>query len=172
MKNHQTSQKAIERADRWYQNALRALEDKRWDDVVYSYEMAVEQALKGILILYGIEYPKKHDISASYITLKEADVPSFFKEKIYLHVKNLIYLVEKRGIAAYGYVENISIEDFKADALEFKDIVKEIIHDCKRLLHSYLEEKNDDYGDISRPEQENDINNEKNSNKSDHIDSE
>jgi len=64
MKNLETSQGALKRAERCYQSAIQAFEDKRWDDVMYSCQMSVEQALKAILILYGIEYPKIHDISS------------------------------------------------------------------------------------------------------------
>jgi HEPN domain-containing protein len=44
--------------------------------------MAVEQALKSILILYGIEYPKKHDISNIYLSLKNKNIPEFFSKSI------------------------------------------------------------------------------------------
>jgi len=107
MKNYETANEALKRARRWYQGSIRALEDQRWDDVVYSYEMAVEQALKAILILYGIEYPKKHDISNIYLSLKNKKVPEFFSKNIDNHAKILNILVKKRGPAAYGYVEGI-----------------------------------------------------------------
>ncbi len=108
MNNLEISQKAIKRAERWYQSAIRGFEDEKWDDVIYSYEMAVEQALKAVLILYCIEYPKQHDISNIYLTLKEHDVPKWFLEKIKIHSKFLLDLVKKRSIAAYGYVDGIT----------------------------------------------------------------
>jgi HEPN domain-containing protein len=70
MKNNEITRKVLKRAERWYQGGIRAYEDKRWDDVIYSYEMAVERTMKAILILYGIEYPKKHDISNIYLELR------------------------------------------------------------------------------------------------------
>jgi len=33
---------ALRRSARWLRSASRALEDERWDDVVYSSQMAVE----------------------------------------------------------------------------------------------------------------------------------
>ena len=75
MNNLEISQKAIKRAERWYQSSIRGFEDRRWDDVVYAYAMSLEQALKAIMILYGIEYPKKHDISKEYKNLKNQDIP-------------------------------------------------------------------------------------------------
>ncbi|TXT59213.1 MAG: HEPN domain protein [Promethearchaeota archaeon] len=139
MKNFETTKKALNRARRWYQGAIRAFEDERWDDVVYSYEMAVEQALKGILILYGIEYPKKHDISGLLLILEEMDVPDFFSKKIDKYAQILNILVKKRGPAAYGYVEGIKKEEFKEDAINLRSNVEEILDNCERLFDQFID---------------------------------
>jgi len=137
MKNYETANEALKRARRWYQGSIRALEDQRWDDVVYSYEMAVEQALKAILILYGIEYPKKHDISNIYLSLKNKKVPEFFSKNIDNHAKILNILVKKRGPAAYGYVEGINKNEFMKDAKNLKQDVENILNECEQLLHEF-----------------------------------
>ncbi|MBA7512929.1 hypothetical protein ES705_04938 [subsurface metagenome] len=134
MNNLETSQKAIDRAFRWYQGAIRAYEDERWDDSIYTFQMSVEQSLKGILILYGIEYPKKHDISNVYILLKEKDVPEWFKNKINSQIKILKNLIKLKGISAYGYIDGITKEHFKDDAIKFKKPVEDIITTCKALI--------------------------------------
>lgn len=137
MKNYETTNEALKRARRWYQGSIRALEDERWDDVVYSYEMAVEQALKAILILYGIEYPKKHDISNIYLSLKNKKVPELFSKNIDNHAKILNILVKKRGPAAYGYVEGINKNEFMKDAKNLKQDVENILNECEQLLHEF-----------------------------------
>lgn len=137
MKNYETTNEALKRARRWYQGSIRALEDERWDDVVYSYEMAVEQALKAILILYGIEYPKKHDISNIYLSLKNKKVPEFFSKNIDNHAKILNILVKKKGPAAYGYVEGINKNEFMEDAKNLKQDVENILNECEQLLHEF-----------------------------------
>ena len=134
MKNYETANEALKRARRWYQGSIRAIEDQRWDDVVYSYEMAVEQALKAILILYGIEYPKKHDISNIYLSLKNKKVPEFFSKNVDNHAKILNILVKKRGPAAYGYVEGINKNEFMEDAKNLKQDVENILNECEQLL--------------------------------------
>jgi len=53
MNNLKVAKEALKRGLQWKQGADRALEDKRWNDVIYSYQMSVEQVLKGILILLG-----------------------------------------------------------------------------------------------------------------------
>jgi len=137
MKNSEITKEALERARRWYQGAIRALEDQRWDDVVYSYEMAVEQSLKAILILYGIEYPKKHDISNIYLSLKNKNLPEFFSKNIDNHAKILNLLVKKRGPAAYGYVEGIDKTKFMKDAKNLKQDVENILNECEQLLKEF-----------------------------------
>ncbi|MBA7651644.1 hypothetical protein ES703_59463 [subsurface metagenome] len=96
--------------------------------------MAVEQALKAILILYGIEYPKKHDISNIYLSLKNKKVPEFFSENKDNHAKILNILVKKRGPAAYGYVEGINKNEFMKDAKNLKQDVENILNECEQLL--------------------------------------
>lgn len=96
--------------------------------------MAVEQALKAILILYGIEYPKKHDISNIYLSLKNKKVPEFFSKNIDNHAKILNILVKKRGPAAYGYVEGINKNEFMEDAKNLKQDVENILNECEQLL--------------------------------------
>ena len=137
MKNLETSQGALKRAERWYQSAIRAFEDERWDDVMYSCQMSVEQALKAILILYGVEYPKIHDISSIYINIKTKDLPRWFSSKMEFHASILEELNEKRGPSAYGYIEGMIKDDFKEDAFYFKDPVNEIINDCKKLIEDF-----------------------------------
>ena len=139
MNNLTTAQAALSRAKRWHQSARRGFEDERWDDVIYSYQMAVEQSLKAVLILFGMEYPKKHDISGVYLTLKMQDIPKWFLDKIKLHARILKMLVSKRGSSAYGYVDGITKDNFKDDAIQNKDLVKEIIKDCEELISEFSE---------------------------------
>ena len=134
MNNLETSQGAMKRGSSWYQGAIRAFEDERWDDVIYSFQMSVEQALKAILILFGIEYPKKHDVSKIYLSLKKHSIPKWFLEKIDFHAHILEDLIKIRGIAAYGYVKGITKDHFKDDASKYKEPVKEIIDDCNKLI--------------------------------------
>lgn len=134
MNNLEISQEALKRAKNWYQSAIRGFEDKRWNDVIYSCQMSAEQALKAILILFCIEYPKKHDVSNVYLNLKKQSIPKWFLDKINYHSKILRELVKKRGFSSYGYIDGMTNEDFKEDALKYKEPVKRIINDCEKLV--------------------------------------
>ena len=139
MKNLMVAQESLKRGEQWQQNAIRAYEDERWNDVVFSYEMAVEQALKAILILFGIEYPKIHNISKFYMSINKNNIPKWFVNNMDLHAKTLKELIKLRGIAAYGYVEGLTKDDFKEDANKFKDSVIKVIDDCKNLIKAFSE---------------------------------
>ncbi len=141
MNNFETSKGAIERASRWYQGAIRAYEDERWDDVIYSYQMSVEQALKAILILYGIEYPRKHDISKVYINLEKKDIPKWFIDKIDFQMDVLKDLISLRGVSAHGYVDGITKDYFINDASQFKEPVKKVIEECIKLIDEFLKKQ-------------------------------
>lgn len=117
--------------------AIEAFENERWNDAVYLFQMAIEQATKAILILYGIEYPRRHDISEHYKILKQQNIPKWFIKKIDYHADKLKELASLRGIAAYGYVDGYKAEDFKTDAMEYKEPVKEIIDDCDKLINEF-----------------------------------
>ena len=134
MNNIEVANGGLKRGKKWQQNASRAFEDKRWNDVVFSYEMAVEQSLKAILILFGIEYPKIHNISKLYLSINKTGIPKWFVDNMEVHAETLKDLVILRNKAAYGYVNGLTKEDFKEDAIEFKASVSKIMNDCEKLI--------------------------------------
>lgn len=140
MNNIKISKEALIRGEQWYQGAIRAFEDERWNDVVYSYEMAVEQVLKAILILFGREYPKIHDIRKFYLNINVKDFPKWFIDKMDFHASILKELVKLRSISSYGYVDGITKDYFKEDAIKFKEDVEQIIKDCKKLIKDFSNE--------------------------------
>ncbi len=128
--------KAIARARRWLQSARRALEDERWDDVVYSSQMAVEQSSKGVLIALGIDYPREHDVSDVFIELKDRkDLPEWFRNLVSTMSKNIAELAELRGLAGYGYEKGIDVNYFKEYAPEAYSIAEKHVNTCEKLLN-------------------------------------
>ena len=53
---------ALEDARRWFDVSILAGEHGDYNIGLYSLEMSVEIALKGVLTKFGIAYPKVHDI--------------------------------------------------------------------------------------------------------------
>ena len=134
--NIELAYKALARARRWLQSAFRALEDERWDDVVYSAQMAVEQSSKGVLIALGIDYPREHDISDVFSELRNReDLPKWFRDLILDMSRSIAELAELRGLAGYGYEKGIDVDYFKDYAPEAYSIAKDHVDICEKLLN-------------------------------------
>lgn len=126
---------ALRRSARWLKGALRALEDERWDDVVYSSQMAVEQASKAVLMALGIEYPMEHDVSAVFKQISRIEnVPEWFSSTIPRLAKNISELAELRGLAGYGYEKGLDADYFKAYAPEAYEMAREHYDACAKFL--------------------------------------
>jgi len=135
MNNMELARAGIERAGRWLQGASRALEDERWDDAVYSSQMAVEQSAKAVLIALGIDFPKEHDVSIVFEDLaKRLDMPEWFRSKVPEIVKAVAELAEMRGLAGYGFEQGIGVEYFKDYAPEAFKKAREVHEACSKLL--------------------------------------
>ena len=135
MTNIDLSASALRRAKRWLKGALRALEDERWDDVVYCSQMAVEQASKAVLIALGIDYPREHDVSVAFKKISEiAGIPGWFKAILDELAENISTLAQLRGLAGYGYEEGIDADYFKDYAPEAYEKAEKHYNVCLRLL--------------------------------------
>jgi len=135
MSNIELARAGIERAGRWLQGASRALEDERWDDAVFSSQMAVEQSAKAVLIALGIDFPKEHDVSIVFEDLaKRLDMPEWFRSKVPEIVKAVAELAEMRGLAGYGFEQGIGVEYFKDYAPEASKKAREVHEACSKLL--------------------------------------
>ncbi|MBO3841801.1 MAG: HEPN domain-containing protein [Candidatus Brockarchaeota archaeon] len=126
---------AIRRSSRWLKSALRALEDGRWDDVVYSSQMAVEQASKSVLIALGIEYPREHDVSTVFKQVSRIrNIPEWFSSMIPQLAENISELAELRGLAGYGYEKGLDADYFKDYAPKAYEMARKHYEACVKLL--------------------------------------
>jgi HEPN domain-containing protein len=129
------AKKAQQRAADWVRNADVALEDKRWNDVVYSAQMAAEQSMKSILLALGVTYKRVHDISVPFRLLKNKEaVSEKFRKQIPKFAEWLIQLTQERHLAGYGFEEDLEEDHFKEYAPESLAKGKEIHNTCKEEL--------------------------------------
>lgn len=135
MKNIGIAKQGVSRAARWLQSAERAMEDERWDDVVYSSQMAVEHSAKAVLISLGIDFPKEHDVSDVFLQIQEiSNLPQWFREEIGLIADIVAELAEQRGLAGYGFEEGIDVTYFKEYAPEALEKAKRVHTLCKKFI--------------------------------------
>ncbi|MFQ6075820.1 MAG: HEPN domain-containing protein [Candidatus Bathyarchaeia archaeon] len=135
MSNVELAIAAIRRAGRWLQGAARAREDGRWDDVVYSSQMGVELSAKAVLIAFGIDFPREHDVSLVFDPLaRRADIPRWFRDQVPAMSNTIAELAELRGVAGYGLERGIGVEYFKDYAPEALEAARNTHAACLRLL--------------------------------------
>jgi HEPN domain-containing protein len=133
--NIDVAESALKRSFRWLTSAFRALEDERWDDAVYSSQMSVEQASKAVLIAFGIEYPKAHDVSFVFKQIsRKKNIPAWFLSILDELTNNISELAELRGLASYGYEEGLDANYFKDYAPKAYEMAKKHYEACAKLL--------------------------------------
>ncbi len=102
------------------------LNEKDYPDVVRESQEIVELLLKGVLILYGIEFPRMHDIGKIFNENREK-----FPEKILERLKEIVkisrLLRKDRELSFYGSEDIIPMEYYsEEDALEAIEMVDNI----------------------------------------------
>ena len=140
--NVELAQAGIARAKRWLQGAERALQDNRWDDAVYTAQMAVEQGSKAVLIALGIDYPKEHDVSDVLFPLKERkDLPTWFRDDVPPIAEVVAELAEQRGLAGYGFETGVDAEHFRSYSPEAYQRSKKALDSCSKLIDELFMKK-------------------------------
>lgn len=125
----------IARAARWLQGASRALEDKRWDDVVYNAQMAVEHSVNAVLLAFGISFPREHDVSPVLLRLKkQARFPGWFSDELERIARVVSELAEQRALAGYGFEMGVDVETFRELAPKALEEARRTHNLCKKLL--------------------------------------
>ena len=133
------AQKAMNRASDWLRSAEIALQEQRWNDVVYSGQMAAEQSMKALLIFFGISYKRVHDIRIPFgMLLNKEQVSESFGSNLSKFAEWLIQLNQERQLAGYGFEADIEEDHFKDFAPIAFQRSKEIHHDCEKELRRLL----------------------------------
>jgi HEPN domain-containing protein len=97
---------AIKDAKRWIATAAYSGESGNYDIALYSAEMALEIAMKALLIKNGVDYPKKHDVIDQFkLVVNSRGVNRQLREKSDDIVKTFSKLLDLRNMAGYNFGE-------------------------------------------------------------------
>ncbi len=138
------AEKAIETAENWIKTADIMAEKKIYNTSLYSEEMAVEIALKAVLLAIGVEPPKNHNI----IETAEKNIQSSMKiskdrkEEIIEIVRSLLpELLGNKQTSGYTFNYNIDKESLEAIALRYLESSKKAVSLCKNIVEQISEHK-------------------------------
>jgi len=98
----------LELAEAYLEDAIYSLEEAKvaynkgyYHRTVRRAQECIELCIKAILRLYGIEYPRAHEVSSMLIRIKEK-LPMWFKEHLEFIIEASTSLAMQRGPSFYG----------------------------------------------------------------------
>lgn len=127
----------LELAEAYLEDAIYSLEESKiaynkgyYHRVIRRAQECIELCIKAILRLYGMEYPRAHEVSSILIKIKEK-LPIWFREHLEFVVEVSISLAMQRGPSFYGdeYKKVPAKKLFKKE-----DALKALLH-AERVLN-------------------------------------
>ncbi|MBE5728460.1 HEPN domain-containing protein [Candidatus Parvarchaeota archaeon] len=133
------AEEAIKTAESWIKTAETMLVEKVYNTALYSEEMAVEIALKAVMLSAGIEPPKVHNIieSVESNVLSSDKVPKKYKEELKGITRSLLpELLRNRQLSGYTFNYNIDKKDLEKLAIKYLGESKKAVETCKNVVGS------------------------------------
>lgn len=127
---------AMENANMWLRTAEAAMKCDIYTTALYSMEMSVEIALKAVLMEFGINVPKVHNITStlrSVFAEKRNALPKEFAEKEESILETYSDLLELRQLVGYTFEMGSSI-DPKEKAKHYITRSKEVLSLCESAI--------------------------------------
>ncbi|MCL5888485.1 MAG: HEPN domain-containing protein [Candidatus Thermoplasmatota archaeon] len=131
------AEKAIDTAESWISTAETMAEKKIYNTCLYSEEMAVEIALKAVLIAINIEPPKIHNIIeiVEKIIVNSQKISKDKREEIREIARSLLpELLGNKQTSGYTFNYNIDSETLEAIALKYLEPSKKAVSLCKNMV--------------------------------------
>jgi HEPN domain-containing protein len=132
---------AIRTAESWIKTAETMLGEKVYNTALYSEEMAVEIALKAVMLSAGTEPPKVHNIieSVEANVLNSNNVPKKYKEELKEITRSLLpELLRNRQLSGYTFNYNINQKDLEKLAVKYLEASKKAVETCKKAVDSSI----------------------------------
>lgn len=129
----------LSRAKRCLTEAEVALNEHDYSMTVRRSQECIEMAIKGILRLSGIEFPREHDVSDVLLKTewKEIGSPSWFMDNIEKLARIMREITPKRGPAMYGFEKEMKPagEIFSSDdGIKALNEARFVFETCQRFF--------------------------------------
>ncbi|MDE1868650.1 MAG: HEPN domain-containing protein [Candidatus Micrarchaeota archaeon] len=120
---------AIKSAHEWMGIAEDAMKRQAHAKAVYCMEMAVEAAMKAVLIGVNIEVPKAHDVAgvAEISLIGNRKLQSSFSEGLNGFLETFRTLLKERTAAGYSF-------NYDEIAVKMKRLATDLFPKCKRIV--------------------------------------
>lgn len=131
------AKEAIETAESWIKTAETMIEKKVYNTALYSEEMAVEIALKAVMLSTGVEPPKVHNIMESMESgvLALDRFPKKYKEEIKRILRVLLpELLRTRQLSGYTFNYTVNKKDLEVLAKKYLKEAEDAVAACKMVV--------------------------------------
>lgn len=122
-------------------SAKLALKDRNYPYTVRQAQECVELSLKGILRLYGIEYPREHDVKEILLRVSRR-FPDWFRAQVKSFAEISSKMATERGPSMYGDEEKgiPPSQLFRYErAVEAVKEAQLILRNCSKALETFLQ---------------------------------
>ncbi|MDE1810544.1 MAG: HEPN domain-containing protein [Candidatus Micrarchaeota archaeon] len=136
---------AMENSDMWLATAQAALGKGIGTTALYCAEMAVEIALKGVLLELRVDIPKSHNIvplARACIEENRKKLPKEFNERLEFVLGTLSELLDLRPLAGYAFERNVDEGELGEKAKDYVKMAAEATRLCK-IATVHVAKKND-----------------------------
>lgn len=129
----------IEDAKRWFAVAKLSMDNSLSDKAMYAMEMSLEMVLKAVLLAFGAEFPKTHNVSELLRNeVRNSKVAEETKDKLYTWMDTFDYLLEFRNASGYRAQSSIADADFKDKANKKFGVVKDAVDNCESIIKKLM----------------------------------
>ncbi len=128
---------AIQTAESWIKTAETMFKEKVYNTALYSEEMAVEIAVKAVMLAAGVEPPKVHNIIESVETnvINTNKIPKKHIEELKEITRFLLLeLLRNRQLSAYTFNYNVAWDSLGKLAENYLVASKAAVETCKKIV--------------------------------------
>lgn len=129
--NRERAERAIRGAEREFRSAASCLRDGDYVGALKYLQESLEYAVKAVLIAYGIEYPKVHEVGRFLYDLRER-FPQWFQEE--LDAVAEVTDILARGRPRFRYPYEYPPEEDETMAKEISPEAEKALENCRRLI--------------------------------------
>lgn len=129
--NRERAERAIRGAGREFRNAASCLRDRDYTGALKYLQESLEYAVKAVLIAYGFEYPKVHEVGRFLYDLR-LRFPQWFQEELDNVAK--ITDILARGRPRFRYPYEYPPKEDETMVKQIFPMAKTALENCRRLI--------------------------------------